>query len=322
MPVSPPPLPFLLSLTMNPSVDIATHTEHVRPADKLRCGVASRDAGGGGLNVAHVITTLGGRCTALFPAGGASGLWLQHRLEQDGLSTLCVPINGETRESFTVQDNSTGEEYRFVMTGPQLSEAEWTACLQRIAQLRETPAYVIASGSLPPGVPVDFYARLARQCKAKGSRLVLDSSGEALAAALHEGVYLVKPNLRELSDLVGRELDTPALWQAAARDLVARGQAQTVALSLGERGAFVVTAGQAWSAEALPVAVESSVGAGDSFVGALVGSLAQGDTLEQAFAWAMAAGTATLLQPGTGLCQLTDVQRLRPQVRVQAVPAP
>ncbi|WP_332742355.1 1-phosphofructokinase family hexose kinase [Hydrogenophaga sp.] len=307
-----------LCLTMNPSVDVSTHTDRVVPADKLRCGPAQRDAGGGGLNVASVLHRLGGRCSALFPAGGAAGQWLTQHLEQAGLSARALPIAQDTRENFTVQAQDTGAEYRFVLPGPTLTEDEWQANLDAVDQWASELSFVVASGSLPPGVPADFYARLARTARQRGVRLVLDSSGPALAAALQAGVFLVKPNLRELRELTGLSLATAVEWRAAAQALVDQGQADVVALTLGDRGALLLSRDGAWRAEALPVEVASSVGAGDSFVGALVWSLQQGDPLPQAFSWAMAAGSAALLTPGTGLCQPQDVRRLQPLVQVVA----
>lgn len=307
-----------LCLTMNPSVDVSTHTDRVVPADKLRCGPAQRDAGGGGLNVARVVHRLGGRGSALFPAGGAAGQWLTQHLEQAGLFAHALPIAQDTRENFTVQAQDTGAEYRFVLPGPTLTEDEWQANLDAVDQWSSELSFVVASGSLPPGVPADFYARLARAARQRGVRLVLDSSGPALAAALQAGVFLVKPNLRELRELTGLPLATAAEWRAAAQALVDHGQADVVALTLGDRGALLLSRDGAWQAEALPVEVASSVGAGDSFVGALVWSLQQGDPLPQAFSWAMAAGSAALLTPGTGLCQPQDVRRLQPLVQVIA----
>ncbi|WP_332751659.1 1-phosphofructokinase family hexose kinase [Hydrogenophaga sp.] len=307
-----------LCLTMNPSVDVSTHTDRVVPADKLRCGPAQRDAGGGGLNVARVVHRLGGRGSALFPAGGAAGQWLTQHLEQAGLFAHALPIAQDTRENFTVQAQDTGAEYRFVLPGPTLTEDEWQANLDAVDQWSSELSFVVASGSLPPGVPADFYARLARAARQRGVRLVLDSSGPALAAALQAGVFLVKPNLRELRELTGLPLATAVEWRAAAQALVDHGQADVVALTLGDRGALLLSRDGAWQAEALPVEVASSVGAGDSFVGALVWSLQQGDPLPQAFSWAMAAGSAALLTPGTGLCQPQDVRRLQPLVQVIA----
>ena len=309
----------VLCLTMNPSVDISTHTGRVVPTDKLRCGAAQRDAGGGGLNVARVVHRLGGHSSALYPAGGTAGQWLTQHLAQAGLPARAFPIAQDTRENFTVQALDTGAEYRFVLPGPTMTEGEWQGCLNAVNTWPDPLGLVVASGSLPPGVPADFYARLARTARQRGVRLVLDSSGAALAAALQAGVFLVKPNLRELRELTGLPLATAEDGRAAAQALVDRGQADVVALTMGDRGALLISRKGAWRSEALPVDVASSVGAGDSFVGALVWSLQQGHALPSAFGWAMAAGSAALLTPGTGLCLPQDVQRLQPLVRVVAL---
>lgn len=313
--------PHVLCLTMNPSVDLATETEAVVPTHKLRCGDTLHDAGGGGVNVARVLTRLGGHCLSICPTGGSSGQWLQRRMREEGLDSVFLPIADETRVSFTVHEHSTGAEFRFVMPGPHLSEAEWQDALRHVEGLHPFPDIVVASGSLPPGTPVDFYARLARLCRARGARMVLDTSGPSLVAALAEGVYLFKPNLKELAELAGRPLETADQWQAAARRLVTDGKAEVVALTLGHLGALLVTRDAMWSAPPLDVPVSSAVGAGDSFVGALVWALQQGQPLEQAFGWGIAAGTATLLSAGTALCKPEDVRRLQALVQVRAVGA-
>lgn len=316
-----PPLPRVLCLTMNPSVDLATETERVVPTEKLRCSETQHDAGGGGVNVARVLQRLGGRCTALCPAGGSSGQWLQERMAQEGLTTVFVPTAAETRVSFAVHEHCTGAEYRFVMPGPRLSEGEWQACLDALVTADSFPDLLVASGSLPPGVPDDFYARLARLCKQRGSRMVLDTSGPALAAAVAEGVFLVKPNLRELAALSGQPLASPAQWEAAARALVSDGRAEVVALTLGHLGALLVTRDGQWTAPPLPIEVASAVGAGDSFVAGMVWGLQEGLDLPTAFSWGVACGSAALVSTGTGLCSLADVRRLQPQVELQVLPA-
>lgn len=309
----------VLCLTMNPSVDLATETEQVVPTHKLRCGDTLHDAGGGGINVARVLTQLGGACTSLCPAGGPSGHWLRTRMQQEGLAATYLPIEQETRVSFTVHEHSTGAEYRFVMPGPRLTEAEWQGALRHLEQLADFPDLLVASGSLPPGAPDDFYARLAHLCRERGGRLVLDTSGPALAAALAEGVWLFKPNLKELTGLMARPLESPAQWQAAAQEVVDSGRAEVVALTLGHLGAVLATREAMWSAPALDIPVASAVGAGDSFVGGLVWALQRGLPLEAAFTWGIAAGSAALLSAGTGLSKAQDAQRLQPQVVITRV---
>ncbi|MBK5206892.1 MAG: 1-phosphofructokinase family hexose kinase [Polaromonas sp.] len=306
----------ILTITMNPALDVATSTDTVTDTHKLRCTAPLRYPGGGGINVARVVQRLGADCVALYPVGGAHGQQLRQLLDQEQVRSSCIEIAGETRESFSVRETSSGREFRFVLPGPTLTPPEWQACLDRFAGLDTPPRYLVASGSLPPGVPTDFYARLARLANARGTQVVLDTSRPALAAALKEGVYLVKPSLRELRELTGKPLTDEAQWRDAAQQLVASGQAQVVALSLGEQGALLVTATTTWRGPALPLQVHSATGAGDSFVGAMVWALSRQTGLAEAFRYAVAAGSAALLSVGTGLCSKADVERLYPGVRL------
>lgn len=178
---------WILTVTLNPSIDVSSTTETVTPEHKLRCTGAQRGPGGGGINVARVLRRLGVDCRALFPAGGALGQLLERLLAAEGLDSVSVPVECETRESFTVIERSTGREYRFVLPGPRLTPADWGACLERAALLNPAPGYVIASGSLPPGVPDDFYARMARLVRERDGRMIVDASGPPLAYALQEG---------------------------------------------------------------------------------------------------------------------------------------
>lgn len=312
-------MPNIVTVTPNPAIDVSASVERLEPSVKLRCGPGRRDAGGGGVNVARVARRLGGDVLAIFPAGGLPGEMLVRLLRAEAVPTIAVPIAGETREDFTILERSTGEEYRFVLEGPHLSWTEWRACLDAAIEPGDDQAIIVASGSLPPGVPEDFHARLASNAKAAGDRMVLDASGPALAAALKEGLFLIKPNLRELEDLTGRPLNDETERLAAAREIVARGGAELVALTLGEDGALLVAADQAWRAAAMPILPISSVGAGDSFLGGMVHALAAGRPLEDAFRQGVAAGSAALLSPGTTLCDAREVRRLMPMVDISSV---
>lgn len=307
----------IVTLTMNPCVDVSTSTERVQPTRKLRCQTPRREPGGGGINVARVLQRLGADVLAIYPAGGDSGARLERLLQAEQVPALRLPIAGETRESMHVWELSARQEYRFVMPGPTLAEAEWQTCLERVAALQPFARYLVASGSLPPGVPDDFYARLARLARARGARFVLDASGPALAAALEVGVFLVKPSLGELRALTGLPLESREQWCAAAQQLVRQGRAEVVVLSLGEQGALLVTPAAVTLAPALPVTVRSAVGAGDSLVGGLLQALAAGADLRQAFVRGVAAASAALLASGTGLCRPEDVERLQTQVTLQ-----
>lgn len=307
----------LLCLTMNPSVDLATETAEVLPTHKLRCSPTAHDAGGGGINVARTVVRLGGACVSLCPAGGPTGDWLRRRLAEEGMAGRFVASAEDTRVSFTVHEGRSGQEYRFVMPGPRLSETEWRACLETLGAMDPFPGLLVASGSLPPGVPDDFYAQVARLATERGSRLVLDTSGAPLDAALAAGVFLVKPNLRELSAHLGRELPDRPAQLSALRQLLATGRCSSVALSLGHRGALLATRQAAWFAPPLAIEARSAVGAGDSFVGGLVWALAAGQDWPDALVWGVACGTGALLSVSTGLCRAADAIHLKDQVRLE-----
>jgi 6-phosphofructokinase 2 len=304
----------IVTVTLNPAVDVATSVEQVTDTRKLRCSAAQRDPGGGGINVARVVQRLGGDCVALYLHGGTTGQVLQQLLEAEHVSSLGVEIAGETRENFSVLETSTRREYRFVMPGPTIAESDLQRCIDRINTLGAPPRYLVLSGSLPPGAPVDTYARIARATCAPATRVVLDTSGPALAAALEAGVWLVKPSLNELRGLTGKPLVSESEWLAAAEELVRDGRTQIVVLTLGEQGALLMTADRILRVSGLPVQVSSSIGAGDSFVAAMVWALNRDAGLDEAFHYGMAAASAALLSAGTALCQQADVERLYREV--------
>jgi 6-phosphofructokinase 2 len=297
---------------MNPALDLATEAERVIPTRKLRCSEARYDPGGGGVNVARVIHTLGGEATAIFPAGGPTGELLTSLLAKSGIPHHAVAISGLTRESFSVSERSSGDQFRFVLPGPALTVDEQQRCLAAVTALTPPPDYLVASSSLPPGVPPDFYAELARLAQRSGIRLVLDTSGESLRQA--EGIYLLKPNRNELSQLAGRLLSGETEVRDAAEQLLAEGRAEVVVVSLGRDGALLVSAQGSQHFPALDVPIRSTVGAGDTMVGAIVFALARGWELVDAVRLGIAASAATLLSPGTGLCRRDDVERLYRQL--------
>ena len=314
-------MPDIVTLTINPAIDIFVNVGRVEPTRKMRCSAPKRDPGGGGINVARVAHRLGGNAAAIYPIGGAIGKLLHRLMEREDMDSVVTPSHVETRENFTAYEEDSGNQYRFVLPGSILHRAEWEACLDKLTSLPSSPKFVVASGSVPPGVPDDFFARVVKQAKALGAKTVIDSSGPAFAAALDEGVTLIKPNLAELIELIGAPLDSEAERIAACRKLAANGRAQAVALTLGEQGALLVTASQAWRARPMAIEVVSAVGAGDSFLGGMVSALAAGQPLEQAFRVGVAAGSAAVLTPGTELCREEDVQRLIPEVAIEEIVA-
>ena len=307
----------ILTVTMNPAVDLSGITQCVVHTEKLRCTDVQHHPGGGGVNVAGVLNRLGGSCTAYYPAGGPRGRQLRDLLDAEGVRSQATEIGAETRESICIHEECSGHDYRFVFPGPQLSEPEWQDCLAYLSSLEPAPRHVVASGSLPPGVPDDFYARLACVAQQRGSRLTLDTSGPALAAALDAGLFLIKPSLREFLELTGLPTtSSEAEWIAAARRIVTAGQAEMFLLSLGQRGALLISQEETLRAGSVAVKVESTVGAGDSLLAGLLWGLDQNAGLAHAFRCAMAAAAAALLTRGTALCQASDVKELLERVSI------
>ncbi|MEN2740316.1 1-phosphofructokinase family hexose kinase [Microbacterium sp. X-17] len=303
--------PAIVTLTMNPALDVSATTDRVVPEHKLRCGPARFDAGGGGVNVSRAVRNLGGHSLAVYPLGGLNGETYRAHAAAAEISSAVIPIAGETRESFTFSDRSTGEQYRFVLPGPTLSEDEWRACLATVRARLPRGGYLVASGSLPPGAPEDFYARLARLAADEDVRLIVDASGRPLEHALAEGVFLIKPSRNELAQLVHADGELgPEEQLDAVTALVSAGRAQVVALSLGAAGALLVSSTGILRSTSPAVPVVSAVGAGDAFLAGLVLRLAQGRSLDEAFRTAVAAGSATTTMPGTELCRRADVERL------------
>jgi 6-phosphofructokinase 2 len=310
----------IVTLTMNPAVDESTSVPYVLPDRKLRCRAPTYEPGGGGINVARAVRKLGGDALACFPVAGPAGALLTRLLDAEGVRYTAIAIAEWTRENVNVLEEVSGRQFRFCMPGPTLGEEEWPRFLAWVERLRPAPEFLVASGSLPPGVPVDFYGRLAEVARRRGSRLVLDTSGEPLARAVERGVYLLKPSLEELQALTGEpDLDESRLGDLAAA-VVARGWCEVLVLSLGASGALWATPAARERLAAPSVRVRSSVGAGDSMVGGIVWSLAAGRPLPEAVRYGVAAGAAAVMNPGTALCRREDVDRLYPQVRAASAP--
>lgn len=299
----------IATLTLNPTIDGASEADKVEHTRKIRTIGQRFDPGGGGLNVARVLGLLGEQAEALYLAGGLTGPLLSGLLDRLDLQHRHIPITGDTRIALVVHERQSGREFRFVPEGPLVSEAECRACLDEVARLE--CEWLVLSGSLPRGMPDDFYAGVVEIAVARGMSVVLDTSGPPLAATLARGgVRLVKPSLGEMAALAGQALESEAEIVAAAQAVVAAGGAATVAVSLGNRGALLVEAGRVLALPALPVEPVSAVGAGDSFVAAMTLGLARGWKSEEAFRLGIAAGTAAVLTPGTELCRREDVDRL------------
>ena len=298
----------IVTLTVNPAVDKSTHIDRLIPEQKLRCDAPRFDAGGGGINVSKAIKRLGGKSAAIFTTGGPSGQVLRDLVSQEGIDCEVIQTEQWTRENFIVAETSTNAQYRFGMPGAALSEAETEAVLETLRQSKAE--YVVASGSLPPQMDVNFYEKVAAISKEMGARLVLDTSGESLQAACDEGVFLLKPNIGELEALVGaKDLQIDDV-DDAARMLIGDGKCEVVIVSMGPKGAILVTKDLCEHVPAPPVQKRSTVGAGDSMVAGMTWALTQGLTYSEMIRWGVACGSAATMNEGTQLFLRADVERL------------
>ncbi|WP_299821364.1 hexose kinase [uncultured Pontibacter sp.] len=302
----------IITITLNPALDKSTTVSHVLPEKKLRCDIPVYEPGGGGINVSRAIKKLGGESCAWFLAGGPAGEMLSSLLKEEGVSAWAVKTKEWTRENLMVMETTTGNQFRFGMPGPETYEDEWTQCLNKLEQMpqQDVPEFVVASGSLPPGVPDDFYLRLAEIAHQKGFKLVVDTSGEALMKAAGEGVYLLKPNLAELAALAGKEHISAMEQEEIAQQILSEGKCKVLVVSLGPRGAMLASKEGITYIVPPTVPPKSAVGAGDSMVAGMVMSLAKGCSLDEVVRYGVAAGTAATMTAGSELCRKEDTETI------------
>lgn len=297
----------IVTITFSPCIDKSTSIKKLLPDKKLQCAEPKLEAGGGGINVARAIKKLGGDAVAIFPSGGYTGKYFNHLLEKENISTIIIESQNETRENVIVLDEFENAQYRFGMPATQLLAEEWQQCLKALQEIKDV-SYIIASGSLPPGVPLNIYAQLSVIAKEKNAKFIVDASGEALKEAWDEGVYLLKPNLGELCFLAGKANLQPFEIETVAKEMLDKGKCEAMVVSMGAEGAMLVTTDLTKIIKAPSVTRKSTVGAGDSMLAGIVHFLSQGRNIVEAATYGVACGTAATMNEGTELCRLKDVK--------------
>lgn len=303
----------VLTITLNPALDLTTSTDRLAPTRKLRCTQPRFDPGGGGVNVSRAIKELGGESRAFVAVGGSTGTRLRTMLESAGLDCEFWMVGEETRTSLTIMEKHTGQHYRFVMPGPTLNVSEAEGLLPWLQRLiGPAPGLVVLSGSLPPGLPIDTYGRITRLARELGAKVIIDTHGEPLRAAVRERPYLIRLNHLEAHELVGGDANVAA--HRLGHDLVLRGLAEIAIVTLAEEGAIVATVAGQYEIRPPKVAVRSTVGAGDSFVAALTCGLANDWPLEEAARYGVAAAAAAVTTDATELCKRDTVNAYYRQI--------
>lgn len=306
---------MILTVTLNPCVDLLLGTCGLLPHDTNRVLTREEDAGGKGTNLSRVAAELGAQTTACVLLGGGTGAHVQHVLEVQGVTPAIIPTQAQTRINISVQDGSDRPPTTFNMKGGPVSDAEWQQALRMVVELAAGARWVCLGGSLPEGVPVDAWRTLVTALRALPARILLDADDEPLRLGLEAGPHLIKPNLAEASRLLGRPVaGVEDAFAAAAelRALLAAHGAEdpAVIISMGGDGAVAVTSVGSWQAPAIPVAVRSTIGSGDSLLGGLLAAFAHGHDWTEALRWGIAAGAATAMTDGTEIARRAVVQDL------------
>ena len=308
----------IVTLTFSPCIDKSTSVPQLMPEKKLQCAIPKLEPGGGGINVARAIKKLGGEAIAIFTSGGYTGKYFNHLLQQENITSISIDTLNETRENIIVFENSTTNQYRFGMPPAPLLESEWKACLQAIEDVGDIE-YIVASGSLPPGVPVNIFAQLSDIAQKKHAKLIVDTSGKGLEYAIASGVYFIKPNLSELAMLAGVESVSKQDVVPFARKILLNSKCNIIVISMGMEGAVMITAGEVYYAVPPQVVRKSTVGAGDSMVAGITYALFKQMGLQDALSFGVACGTAATMNSGTQLCKKEDADRLFELIKNAAI---
>lgn len=308
----------IVTITFSPCIDKSTSVLSMSPDIKMSCTSVKEEPGGGGINVARALNKLEFVATALYIAGGCVGKKLDQFMQDEGIPTIVIPSISETRENIIIVDESDNKQYRFGMPMTSVTQSENEQVVSQLNALDEL-TFIVVSGSIPPGVPLSIFTEISEIAERRNAKLIVDTKGDALRSALDAGVYLIKPNLGELSVLVGKKELLKHEIKDEARTLIKKGKCSVVIISMGAEGAMLVTS--TISKQIKPPSVErkSTVGAGDSMVAGIVYALSQGKSLEDAIQYGVACGTAATLNPGTELCRKVDVEKLLPQITVKEV---
>ena len=298
----------ITTLTVNPAIDKSAHFKGLIAEQKIRCEQPRFDAGGGGINVSKAISRLGGESLAVFTAGGPTGEMVKDLLSAEDIAIDPIAVQNWTRESFVAVDDSTNSQYRFGFPGSSISEGEKEKVLLKMQSI--SSEFLVISGSISEGLPVDFYSQIAEIAKKQNSKVIVDTSGESLKKIIETGVYLIKPNVGELAKLIGVERLELEEVNEAAKKIIVKGGAEIVVVSLGPQGAVLVTKDLYEYVPAPNVVKKSTVGAGDSMVGGMVWALSQNKSLKEVIRWGVACGSAATMNEGTQLFKIEDARRL------------
>lgn len=307
---------MIATVTINPAVDYSLQAEEIKLDKVNRVEFLAKSAAGKGINVAKAIKKLGQEPQALGCIGGAAGEYIVDQLEKKEIATDFNWVANETRINFKVLDN-LGQETKINQSGLPLTQTELDEIFSKVIGWSDKSEVVVLGGSLPENTPADFYQTLIAELKSRDNKVFLDTSEEALRLAVTAKPTLIKPNWRELEEIQGAKLSFAELI-SVSQGLVESG-IEIVVVSLGAEGALLINDEEAWHAKPPQVDVVSTVGAGDSMVGALAVAYKQNFSAQEMLRFAVAMSVATILRPGSEVGRLTEVEKWMNKVEVKQV---
>lgn len=307
------------TVTLNPAVDKTVTVENFSFGELNRIKTIRTDAGGKGINVAKVLQHFSVPVMAWGLQAGHEGKIILEKLRERGIPSCFIEAEGETRTNLKVVDERTKQTTELNESGFSPSEALQEEFVQRFQTNLTGASFVVLGGSLPPGIPVDFYRRLIELANRLGVRTILDADGEALARGIEAVPFALKPNIHELEALFDTTLTTDEQIVSAAQMLIRKGISY-VMVSMGGEGSILVSEREAIRAKPFPITPVSTVGAGDSMVAAMAYSFTHQKSLEDIARWTSAAGTVTASKPGTEVCTLDEVQDKLELVDISRLP--
>lgn len=309
---------MIYTVTLNPGLDRTLTVPAIREYEVLRASASRLDWGGKGFNVARALQAWGVANVAVGFVGGATGEMLARGLAGLGIATDFVSIEGETRTNTVIEEETGGRYIKVNEAGPQIANAAQDALLARVRALATSGSVWVLAGSLPPGVEIGFYARLATLVQARGGQVCLDASGEALRLGCAAEPYLVKPNAEEAQAATGRPVRSAAEAYEAAQVLLGRG-VEMAAVSLGAAGLVLASGSQAVHARPPEVEARTVVGVGDVLLAGLLWAQQRGLELAEMARWGVAAGTAAAVQAGVSVPEAAAVETMAGRVAVETI---
>jgi len=307
---------MIATVTLNPSLDRTVRVEELVIDEANRWTSLRRDPGGKGINVSRVVHELDGETRAYGFIGGIDGETFERLLKQQGVPFDFTPIKGEIRSNFIITDLKTHRQTRIDAPGPHIRKRELRKLIQKVTHIKPKPDFIVFAGSIPPGVPNDIYRQLIEEAKKRDIKTVLDADDNWLKEGMGGKPNIIKPNVHEAEELLGIHLKDEAAIIEAVKTLASQG-IDVAIISRGKNGLIATGEGKILKITPPQVEISSTVGAGDSTIAGLVLKISQGHGIDEACRWAVAAGTAATLTPGTELCRREDVERLLPQVKVK-----